>query len=211
MSVNWVRIYNRLFEIIDDQGDTYFSGPRFISKVREEDPYFHSYAQYMRECKRLRKSTSRREYFYDILTEFEESARFRILQSILDEVRDSMPDKVSALEKELPDTHSIKPLRTTQDNEKSINPSVETIGHVDSPTTPHHDAHAPTAKLSRDSDDLKLEKTGWVGSLARFRKTLGSNVRKTTNLFSQFWLTHWKWIIGTAITVAALIVTYIKG
>lgn len=84
MKVNWVRIYNRLFEIIDSEGETYFSGGRFISKVREIDPYFHSYSQYIEERRRQGKSTSRRDYFYDILIGFDEDNRLAILASILE-------------------------------------------------------------------------------------------------------------------------------
>jgi hypothetical protein len=66
----WVRICYRLFEIIDSEGESYFSGGRFISKVREIDPYFHSSSQYIDERRRQGKSTSRRGYFYDILIGF---------------------------------------------------------------------------------------------------------------------------------------------
>ena len=38
--MNWVVIFNRLFELIDTDGTPdYFSGPRFLRKVREVDPY----------------------------------------------------------------------------------------------------------------------------------------------------------------------------
>ena len=35
MKVSWVVIFNRLFEVINQPGECYFSGARFISKVRE--------------------------------------------------------------------------------------------------------------------------------------------------------------------------------
>ena len=41
--LNWNVIYNRLFELIDKQGDGYFSGPRFIRKIQEFDPYCSNY------------------------------------------------------------------------------------------------------------------------------------------------------------------------
>ena len=44
LPMNWIEIYNRLFEIINNQSDTavYFSGPRFIDTVRQYEPYFPS-------------------------------------------------------------------------------------------------------------------------------------------------------------------------
>ena len=85
MKVNWVGVYNRVFEIIDksEPDGCYFSGRRYIDKVRELDPYFPNYKQYLAD--RV-GSTSRRDYFYDILMGLNESDRVRLLNSILDEV-----------------------------------------------------------------------------------------------------------------------------
>ena len=95
-----MEVYNRLFEIInpnDRSADRYFSGPRFISKVREVEPYFPNYGQYLSERRRNGESTSRRDYFYDILLDLEEAERVRVLNSILNEVEDSAPEKVEEL------------------------------------------------------------------------------------------------------------------
>lgn len=92
--MNWVRIFNRIFQIIDTKGDTYFSGGKFISKVREVDPYFPNYNQYIEQRHQQGKSTSRKDYYYDILLGFDESNRLRIIQAILDEVKGFEPDKV---------------------------------------------------------------------------------------------------------------------
>jgi hypothetical protein len=97
MPINWVAAYNRLFEIIDAQGDTYFSGPRFIGKVREIDPYYPSYRQFIDARNREGRSTSRREYFHDILLGLEEPQRIRLLESILDEVHLFSPERVQVL------------------------------------------------------------------------------------------------------------------
>lgn len=35
MALNWVAIYNRLFDLINREGESYFSGGRFIAKVRD--------------------------------------------------------------------------------------------------------------------------------------------------------------------------------
>jgi hypothetical protein len=211
MSVNWIRIYNRLFEIINSSGNTYFSGSRFISKIREADPYFHSYSQYIEERRQTRKSTSRRDYFYDILLEFDESKRLQILQSILDDVRDSVPDKVSAIETELEETLTINPVQTTRKNDAGINTSVDTSEHSDPPTHMYHEKLAPTGKIFKASEIPKLEKAGWVDTPARLGETMRSKARGLASSLGQFWLAHWKWIIGTFVPLAALILNFVKG
>jgi len=97
MPINWGSAYNRLFEIIDSEGDAYFSGPRFIQKAREQDPYHLSYRQYIDERNRTGLSTSRRDYFYDILISFDEERRLRLINSILDDVQALKPEQSSAL------------------------------------------------------------------------------------------------------------------
>jgi hypothetical protein len=88
MKVNWVGAYNRVFEIIDrrEPDGCYFSGPRFINKVRELDPYFPNYKKYLNDRQDTGNSTSRRDFFYDILIGLSEGDRIRLLNSILDEV-----------------------------------------------------------------------------------------------------------------------------
>jgi len=97
MNINWVRIYNRLFEIINSEGECYFSGGRFIGSVREIDPYFPGYNQYIAERRRAGKSTSRKDYFYDILLGFDEIDRLRVINVILNEVQDCASDKVAEI------------------------------------------------------------------------------------------------------------------
>jgi hypothetical protein len=97
MPINWVTTYNRLFEMINEQGEAYFSGPRFIAKVREIDPYYPDYRQFIDGRNRTGLSTSRRDYFYDILLGLQEPQRIRLLESIIDEVQPFSPDRAQAL------------------------------------------------------------------------------------------------------------------
>ncbi len=95
--IDWVRAYNRLFEIIDTSGPTYHSGSGFISRVREVDPYFPSYSQYMESRKQSGKSTSRRDFYYDIFLELSEELRIQLLHRIIDDVEPHATDKAQAL------------------------------------------------------------------------------------------------------------------
>ena len=99
--MNWVRVFNRLFTIINIEGDTYFSGSRFISKVREIDPYFANYSQYIEQRNKEGKSTSRKDYYYDILMSFDDQNRLRLINTILNDVQTFEPEKVAELRNEL--------------------------------------------------------------------------------------------------------------
>lgn len=75
---NWVREYNKLFETLNSQG-SYFSGSKFISVIREFDPYHLDYNQYINYRKQEGLSTSRKNFFYDILTDFKDDVKMDII------------------------------------------------------------------------------------------------------------------------------------
>jgi len=98
MGIAWVRTFNGLFQLIDQSGTpTYYSGGRFISKVREVDPLFPDYNQFIDERRRTNKSTTRRVYYYDILRDFDEDQRLRIIHRILDDIEVHEPVRVREL------------------------------------------------------------------------------------------------------------------
>jgi hypothetical protein len=97
--VNWNVVFNRLFEIIDREGETYFSGPRFIRKIQEFDPYHSNYGEYLKERSEAGKSTTRRYYYKDVLMELDDRTRVRVVNSILDEVERFDPEHSSEIRK----------------------------------------------------------------------------------------------------------------
>lgn len=97
----WVEIYNRLFELISIRGDssTYFSGPKFISVVQEFKPFFPDYPQYFKLREQERRSTSRKDYFQDILTELDPNIRDLVITKILTMVRPFEPTSVAEIDR----------------------------------------------------------------------------------------------------------------
>jgi hypothetical protein len=91
--INWTTVFNRVFALINNQGEpSYFSGPRYIKKVQEEiDPFFPGYTEYLDQRRAANESTTRKHYYKDILFGFDESSRFRLVESILAEVASSNP------------------------------------------------------------------------------------------------------------------------
>lgn len=99
-TMNWIEIYNRLFELINNQSDTatYFSGPRFIDTVRTFSPYFPTYSQYIEQRNNEGKSTSRKIFYYDILIDLEEDTRNKVINRILEIVKPFEKDKTIQIE-----------------------------------------------------------------------------------------------------------------
>ncbi len=95
-----IEIYNRLFELINNQDDTatYFSGPRFINTVRFFSPYFPTYPQYIEKRNEEGKSTSRKIFYYDILKDLDENIRLQVIRRILDITKPFENHKVEQIE-----------------------------------------------------------------------------------------------------------------
>ena len=98
---NWIEIYNRLFELINIPTDvaTYFSGPRFINTVREFEPYFPDYAQFIENRTRENKSTTRKIFYYDILLGIRELTRIKVVERILEILKPYQLEKVESIYK----------------------------------------------------------------------------------------------------------------
>jgi hypothetical protein len=95
--MNWITIYNRLFEIINTPGETYFSGTKFLNIIREITYSIPAYNEYINQRMRQNKSTTRRDFFFDILMEQSENNRIIIITHILDAIGHLQPERAIAL------------------------------------------------------------------------------------------------------------------
>jgi hypothetical protein len=84
--IKWNVVTNRLMELMDKPGPSYFSGPRFIHVIQDLDEDLPGYSEYIEERKAAGKSTTRRHYFKDILMGLDEGTRIRGVCAILDKV-----------------------------------------------------------------------------------------------------------------------------
>src|SRR5579862_195192 len=98
MKINWVRVYNRLWPLIDGPRPAYFSGPRFLDKIREVDLDLPGYDEFINDRRTAGKSTSRKDYFRDVLLlEMDDAGRWRGVNLILEELERSDPSLVSKI------------------------------------------------------------------------------------------------------------------
>ena len=158
--MNWIEIFNRLFEIINDQGDTatYFSGPKFINVVRETEPYFPDYSQYIDQRNKEGKSTSRKIFFYDILIGLNQASRSSVMIRLLDLLRPFKPVQVEQIER----------LLGTRSEEKRSEFSA-----LSTPASPVLEM-APKAFISYSWDDEGHK--AWVLNLANRLRSNGVDV-----------------------------------
>lgn len=95
--MEWVRIWNRLFDLINRPGEMYYSGSRFIAKVREVDPYFLTYKQYIEARQQAGEPTSRKDFFFDILRNFDDARRARVMSAIIDDLAEHEPEAAAEI------------------------------------------------------------------------------------------------------------------
>ncbi|WP_281612918.1 toll/interleukin-1 receptor domain-containing protein [Flammeovirga sp. SubArs3] len=87
MELNWVREFNKLMSLMNEK-ESYFSGGKFISLIREFDNFHPDYYQYIEYRQSKGLSTSRKDYFYDILMNFSEETRKKIFNRFYEEIKD---------------------------------------------------------------------------------------------------------------------------
>jgi len=95
--MNWTGIWNRLWRIIDVEGECYFSGARFLRAVREVNMDLPDYNELIEGRRTAHRSTSRKDYFRDILMELTEPNRIRVVTAILEQVERCDPDGVAEI------------------------------------------------------------------------------------------------------------------
>lgn len=96
-SMNWVQIFNRLFELINTQGDTYYGGTRYLDTIREVNFNVPNYSTYIEQRRAAGQSTSRKDYYYDLLLAQPEADRITIVNSILDLVGHHQPQRTAII------------------------------------------------------------------------------------------------------------------
>ena len=158
MELNWVREYNKLFEAINQQGlPTYFSGNRFIGIIREFDNSFADYTQYINYRQEKGLSTSRKNYYYDILMMFKEDIRKEIIARIWEEVESS---KQISVEKP-------KEINISFEDKISLFEEIEPVATTET-------IESPTVFISYSWDDE--EHKAWILGLAKKLIENGVNV-----------------------------------
>lgn len=152
---NWVREYNKLLVTIN-KNESYFSGSTFISVIREFDPYFHDYGQYLEYRKNEGLSTSRKDYFYDIIMSFKEDVRLRIIARMFEYAKELKTNYVAPSMPNF-DSDILSTLSSTVEKVK--------VSETEAPTevVPNETIENPTVFISYSWDDDEHKQ--WVLNL----------------------------------------------
>lgn len=96
--MQWISAYSHLFNILNKaETPAYHSGSEFIKVVQNFDRGLPDYSLYIEERKRLNKSTSRKDFYWDILKELEEPVRLEVFRAFIDIVEPHFPNEAQDL------------------------------------------------------------------------------------------------------------------
>lgn len=86
-SVNWIAAYNYLFAALNSENkDLYVGGSTFCRMVQQVDPGSPSYQQLLSLRQQQGKSSSRKDYYWDIIQGLPEEQRFRLYRVFLNHI-----------------------------------------------------------------------------------------------------------------------------
>lgn len=96
--MNWIAAFSRLFSILDKSGtEAYHSGPSFIKVIKQFDPGQPDYSLYLDDRNRKGLSSSRKDFYWDILQGLDESLRYDIYRTFIDIVSPYFPKESDEL------------------------------------------------------------------------------------------------------------------
>lgn len=84
MSINWITAYNKLFKIINTEGETYYSGSDFIQLAQEIDDSISNYTQFIKMRNKLGLSTSRKDFYWDIIKDLSDQKKYDFFLLIIE-------------------------------------------------------------------------------------------------------------------------------
>lgn len=97
MNLNWVAAYNRLFPILDRNGDTYHSGSAFIRMAQQVDHEIPDYRTYIDRRNRQGKSTTRRDFYWDIINSLPDEKKYDLFKLFIDSLEPVAKDEMESL------------------------------------------------------------------------------------------------------------------
>jgi hypothetical protein len=97
MSVNWISAFNRLFLVIDRGGDTYYSGPIFINMVQQVSFDVPDYYTYIDQRNSRSKSTTRRHFYWDLISELEEEQKYQLFRLFIESLEPHAKEEMDDL------------------------------------------------------------------------------------------------------------------
>ena len=99
MSINWISAFNRLFPILDREGETYYSGSSFIKMAQQVTYDLPDYQNYIDIRNRQGKSTTRRNFYWDIINALTEQQKYDLFRLFIESLEPHAKEEMSDLKK----------------------------------------------------------------------------------------------------------------
>ena len=99
MNVNWISAYNRLFKIINTEGDTYYSGSASIQMAQQVGDSIPNYNEFIKQRNTRRLSTSRKDFYWDIINSLEESQKHQLFRLFIDALELDAKDEIENIKR----------------------------------------------------------------------------------------------------------------
>ena len=97
MNTNWISAYNRLFAVLNREGPTYFSGANFLRMVQAVDAGSPSYQQLLPIRQKEGKSTSRKDFYWDVIQALPEQQKYQLFRLFINELEPHAKDEVESI------------------------------------------------------------------------------------------------------------------
>ncbi|MCK5461289.1 hypothetical protein KAI58_04870 [Candidatus Gracilibacteria bacterium] len=98
--MSFLTSYTLLFELLNDE-KTYYSGSDFLKVLKSVYSGIPSYTQLIKYRRKKGLSTSRKDYYYDVLLEMPEKERFKAISEFLDILELKKPKEVQHIREKM--------------------------------------------------------------------------------------------------------------
>lgn len=91
-NTNWIAAWNNLWDVIGPRNEQFYqSGPAFLMLIRKIDNSIETdYNRYMETRRNKRLSTSRKDYFRDLIESFDEDKRYKLYVKLQESFENSI-------------------------------------------------------------------------------------------------------------------------
>ena len=90
--IEWTAAYKRLYKFLDC-----YTGSQFIKKVQQIDPDLPDYMDYIEKRRHENKSTTKKDYFKDILLCYQDDIKLYLFEIFLDPVEQTNQEEVKEI------------------------------------------------------------------------------------------------------------------
>ena len=213
--MNWLAAFSRLFSILDKSGtDAYHSGPSFIKVIKQFDPGQAEYSLYLDERNKRGLSSSRKDFYWDILQGLDESLRYDVYRTFIDIVSPYFPTETDELKQYLFSSGNAVPqvkVPNSNWNSGKLNDTIRKIDnaidlshynhamtlsytcleglykayvHKNMPQSNHISGLMPLCKLVRDDIEQQLTQAAYPSMMVKSISTLTNAIANSRNGFS---------------------------